>query len=252
VARKRNRPESHENHERWLITYADLITLLLIFFVIMYAISSLDTAKYDTLAQALRMEFTKSDTLLPQNSGFIGTVDPGKGKEGSRTDKALEELAKKERELQEIVGVVQDYIAANGLEDQVRIGDTPRGIAITMNDVFLFDLGKAELKPEAYPVLDRLAELFASINAKISIEGHTDNVPLATGSLYRDNWGLSNARSLSVLRYFIYNAKLDENKFISTGYADTEPVAPNDTEENRQKNRRVEIVILRERPTSQE
>lgn len=253
MARKRKRQESHENHERWLITYADLITLLLIFFVIMYAMSKIDTAKYEVLAQALRLEFKKADTMMPQNSGLIGRVDPGKGKEGDKTNKDVNDKEKKEQELQDLLKVVNEYIKENQLEDQVHVADTPRGIAITLNDLFLFDLGKADLKPAAFPVLDKLASLFPTLHAKISIEGHTDNLPLSTGSVYRDNWGLSNARSLSVLRYFIYNAHLDEANFISTGYADTMPVAPNDTEENRQKNRRVEIVVLREQqPQSQE
>jgi chemotaxis protein MotB len=115
-----------------------------------------------------------------------------------------------------------------------------------LNDLFLFDLGKAELKKDAYPVLNQLASLFPTLNTTISIEGHTDNLPLATGSIYRDNWGLSNERSLSVLRYFINTAGLEPKKFISTGYADTRPVAENNSAENRSKNRRVEIVVLRE------
>ena len=248
MARKRKPQISHDNHDRWLITYADLITLLLIFFVVMYAMSKIDIAKYEVLAQALKAEFMKSDTFMPLNSGVIGTLNPGKGEQGNEVKKNGDN-GKAEQELQDLMNVVNAYIRENQLEDKVKVADTPRGIAITMNDLFLFDLGKADLRPEAYPVLDKLASLFPSLNAKVSIEGHTDNLPLATGSVFRDNWGLSSARSLSVLRYFLYNAKLDPHQFISTGYADTMPVAPNDSDENRQKNRRVEIVVLRQLPT---
>jgi chemotaxis protein MotB len=246
MARKRKTSEEQENHERWLITYSDLITLLLIFFVIMYAMSKIDTAKYEVLAQALKLEFKKADTILPHNAGVTGSLTPGKGSKDEQTKKNEDsDKDKKEKELQELLKIVNQYIDEKQLQGQVSAADTPRGIAITLNDLFLFDLGKAELRPAAYPILDKLASLFPTLKSKISIEGHTDNLPLAPGSAYQDNWGLSDARSLSVLRYFINQAKLDGSNFISTGYADTMPVAPNDSADNRQKNRRVEIIVLR-------
>ena len=152
----------------------------------------------------------------------------------------------RERQLENLLEKVQAYIEQNNLQGHVSVGDTPRGVAVSLNDLFLFDLGKAELKPEAYPILNQLATLFPTLNASISIEGHTDNLPVLTGSPFKDNWGLSQARSLSVLRYFVDDAGLDPNKFVSTAYADTRPIAPNDSDANRQKNRRVEIVVLRE------
>jgi chemotaxis protein MotB len=259
VARKNKKQGSHENHERWLVTYADLITLLLVFFIIMYAMSKIDMNKYEVLARALNFQFTKSDSPIVGGKGIIGTVGkttsdseankkgdpedqtkPNKEKEKEQADKLQQE-----KELQNLLAKVQAYIQEQKLQSQVSAADTPRGIAITLNDLLLFDLGKADLKPAAFPVLDKLATLLPTLNTTVSIEGHTDNLPLSPGSAYKDNWGLSNARSLSVLRYFIYNAHLDDRKFISTGYADTKPVAENNSDENRQKNRRVEIVVLR-------
>lgn len=243
--RRRKKQQVEENDERWLITYADLITLLLIFFIVMYAMSQIDVAKYETLAQSLRMEFKKSDSFLPSNAGLIGSMDPGKGRDGDQPNKDIAEFKEREQELQDLLRLVNEYIEENNLGDKLYATDTPRGISIKLNDQFLFDLGKADLRSESIPVLQKLSSLFPSLHTKISIEGHTDDLPLATGSLYRDNWGLSQARSLSVLRYFIYTAQLDDRNFISSGYADTVPVAPNDSPENRQKNRRVEIVVLR-------
>jgi chemotaxis protein MotB len=268
MARK-TKHQSHDNHERWLITYADLITLLLVFFIIMYAMSKIDTAKYTVLAQALNFQFQKSDTVLPSGKGVLGQVgkttsdqDQNKlnpnedsSKTGNNSDASKQfdkttnnqfDKDKKERDLQELLKQIQSYIQQNQLQAQVQAANTERGIAITLNDLLLFDLGKADLKPAAYPVLDKLASFISTLNAKVSIEGHTDNLPLAPGNPLKDNWGLSNARSLSVLRYFKYTAKLDDRNLISTGYADTKPVAPNDSEANRQKNRRVEIVVLRD------
>ncbi|UQZ84367.1 Chemotaxis protein LafU [Paenibacillus konkukensis] len=252
VARKTKKNADHENHERWLITYADLITLLLIFFVIMYAMSKIDNEKYQVLASALSFEFKKAETVMPQGQGVLGQVSTAKARDGEKTeddekDKKEKEEQEREKQLEDLLAKVQMYIEEQNLQAQVSAADTPRGVAVTLKDLFLFDLGKAELKKEAYPVLNQLATLFPTLNATISIEGHTDNLPLATGSLYKDNWGLSNERSLSVLRYFVYNEGMDPKKFISTGYADTRPVADNDTPENRSKNRRVEIVVLRDK-----
>ncbi|GCL73712.1 flagellar motor protein [Paenibacillus naphthalenovorans] len=246
--RNRRKHQQQENHERWLITYADLITLLLIFFVVMYAMSKIDAKKYDVLSQALKSEFLKADSIMQQGEGVIGAANPAKG--GSdETKREQQEKEHEEKQLENLLEQIQAYIDEHQLQTQISAADTPRGVAITLNDLFLFDLGNAELKPAAFPILNQLASLFPSLDATISIEGHTDNLPLATGSVFRDNWGLSQARSLSVLRYFVNHAKLDEKKFISTSYADTRPVADNNTPENRAKNRRVEIVVLREKST---
>lgn len=255
--RRRSKIAPHATNERWLVTYADLITLLMIFFVIMYAMSKVDVAKYETLAQALQMQFTEGPSIIPKGTGIMGEAIPGKGPDGeaarNEPDKPAAETTaddraedgQKEADLQNLLKVVREYIAEQHLESQVSASDTSRGIAITLNDLFLFDLGKADLKPGAYPVLEKLASLFPKLNAKVSIEGHTDDLPVAAGSAFQDNWGLSQARSVSVIRYFVNSALLQPDMFVSSAYADTRPVAPNDSDENRQKNRRVEIVVLR-------
>lgn len=256
MARRRKQPSaSHSSSERWLITYADLITLLMIFFVILYAMSKIDSAKYDTLSKALQMQFNDGSSIIPKGTGIMGEAIPGDPKTGEQTQQQpesktelnaeVEKEKEKEKELQNLLKIVQQYISDQHLEEQLSASDTPRGIAIKLNDLFLFDLGRADLKQGAYPLLEKLASLFSTLDTRVSIEGHTDDLPLATGSAYQDNWGLSQARSVSVIRYFVNTAKLDADTFISSAYADTKPVAPNDSETNRQKNRRVEIVVLR-------
>jgi chemotaxis protein MotB len=262
MARKKKH-EEHVNHERWLITYADLITLLLVFFIIMYAMSKIDTAKYTILAQSLNLQFTKGDSIIPKGNGISGVITPtnGDGKTQGQgasnqdisnvsVDKEKEDKEKKEKELQDLLQKINAYIVEQNLQTQVSAVNTDRGVAVTLNDLFLFDLGKADLKPASFPILQKLATLFPTLNSTISIEGHTDNLPLNTGSPLIDNWGLSGARSLSVLRYFKNKTGLDDRKFISTGYGDTKPKVPNDTAENRAKNRRVEIIVLRNDPSA--
>ncbi|MDQ0872107.1 chemotaxis protein MotB [Paenibacillus sp. V4I3] len=262
MARRGKKHEEHVNHERWLITYADLITLLLVFFIIMYAMSKVDVQKYSVLAQALNMQFQKADSVLDKGFGVSGQMTPKQGdaqtpqnqnqsqddqkEEKDKTKPEENEKEKREKELQDLLKQVQAYIKDQNLEAQVSASDTERGVAITLNDLFLFDLGKADLKAASFPILQKLASLIPTLNNKVSIEGHTDNLPLATGSPFKDNWGLSFARSLSVLRYFSDTAKLDNNKFIATAYADTMPKVANTSDENRSKNRRVEIIVLRD------
>lgn len=256
--RNRKKSESHENHERWLITYSDLITLLLIFFVIMYAMSKIDVAKYETLSQSLHLQFNKADSVIDKNDGVQGDTKTGKGQEGDSKDLQAtpsptpspdasdKEKQEREKELQDLLAKVNLYITENNLQAQVSANDGQRGVVIKLNDLILFDLGKADLKPASLPILNKLASLFKTLNTKVSIEGHTDDLPLQTGSLYKDNWGLSQARSVAVVRHFLAVDGMRNDMFVSSAYADTMPVAPNDSEENRAKNRRVEIVVLRE------
>jgi chemotaxis protein MotB len=256
MARKKKH-EEHVNHERWLITYADLITLLLVFFIIMYAMSKIDVSKYTILAQSLNQQFTKGDSVIPLGDGISGKITPTQGDAKSKGDQQkgsqneinakenVNDKDKKEKELQDLLQKINAYIVEQKLQTMVSATNTERGIAVTLNDLFLFDLGKADLKPASFPILQKLASLFPTLNSTISIEGHTDNLPLSPGSPFTDNWGLSGARSLSVLRFFKNSAGLDDSKFISTGYGDTKPKVANDSSENRAKNRRVEIIVLR-------
>lgn len=247
---RRRRRGAQENHDRWLITYADLITLLMIFFVILYAMSQVDVQKYETLARQLSLQFRDADSLLEKGSSLLdGNVNPEKFETppppAPKTE-TEDAAAKKERKLQDLLKIIQQYVKDNRLNNEVFVEDTPKGIAIRLSDRFLFDLGRANLKAPALPVLDRLSSLFAKLETTVSVQGHTDNLALQAGASFRDNWELSAARALSVLRYFVDEKKLEEHKFEVAGYADTRPIASNDSEDGRQKNRRVEILVLRQ------
>ncbi|WP_431086486.1 flagellar motor protein MotB [Paenibacillus sp. 8b26] len=263
-AKRRQRQGGGDHRDRWMITYADLITLLLIFFVVMYAMSSLDAKKYEVVVQSLQDTFHKGDSILEQGSGITGTADrytsknPPTTKQPSSDNKAAgptkltereQAFRKQEKELQNLMGVIEQYIADNKLQDQIFVSDQPRGIVITLNDRFLFDQGRAALKQGSANTLSKLASLFRDLKTPISIEGHTDNIPFTralNASTYKDNWELSGARALSVLRFFLDREGLSPTEFQYAGYADTRPVGDNTTEAGRQKNRRVEITVLRQ------
>ncbi|WP_172198356.1 OmpA/MotB family protein [Saccharibacillus qingshengii] len=260
--RKRREGPAHQQ-ERWLITYADLLTLLLIFFIIMYAVSTIDAEKYEAVSGSLQTTFQAGTSILdggPKITGEQGQQIPGSegDDEGTGGEQAqiepvpedeptTRELAfrEQERQLAGFLQTIQSYVEENNLQDQIFVADKPQGISITLSDRFLFDIGRADLKSGAAGILDRLSSLFGTIGATISIEGHTDNQPIK-GGRYADNWELSGDRALSVLRYFIDVRSLPPSQFQYAGYADTRPVGNNATVEGRQQNRRVEITVLRQ------
>lgn len=266
--RRKRHPESRESRDRWMITYADLITLLLIFFVILYAMSSLDTDKYNIVTGSLSESFKSGSTILEGGDGVLdagktpdnkpgntdgdadATAKPTDGSNDKAENEApsARELAFREQEakLAELMGVITSYVKQNNLDEQIFVADKPQGIEITLSDRFLFDVGKADLKSLALPALQQLSGLFKDIGATISIEGHTDNTPVSSASRYRDNWELSGARALSVLRFFLDNEGLNPDTFQYAGYADTRPTGDNTTSAGQQKNRRVEIIVLRQ------
>jgi chemotaxis protein MotB len=272
-----------------MITYADLITLLLIFFIILYAMSSLDTQKYAIVTGSLSDTFKSGSPVLEGGNGVLdgnqgntgaavsneqeaggsagsglssrgnvkesgsngtgtGTDTSGQNGETAEHQPSARELAFREQEakLAALMGVITKYVEDNNLGEQIFVADKPQGIAITLSDRFLFDAGQAELKSPAFPALRQLSGLFRGIGATISIEGHTDNVPVTAASDYTDNWELSGARALSVLRFFLDNEGLSPDTFQYAGYADTRPAYDNTTVEGRQKNRRVELIVLRQ------
>ncbi len=224
MTRARRSVRRHENVDRWLITYADMITLLVALFVMLYAMSAVNQEKFGALAQSMRREFQ----ALPEHQGgkIIGS--------GHLVDSLEQQISQLERFLHEA-----------GLQTQVRVRHEERGLVISLlSDGTLFDLGSAELKPPAREVLDRVAHLLRQIPNPVLIEGHTDNLPIRTAQ-YPSNWELSAARAARVLRYLVQKGGISPHRLTAVGYADTRPLVPNTTPANRAQNRRVDIAILK-------
>lgn len=220
----------------------------------MYAMSRLDVEKYEVVTSSLQQTFKGGDSILELGSGITGTEGrynhknppasadngskQGEGKgttgqadstgQGPLTERELA-FRKQEEELANLMKLIEAYVKDNSLEDQIRVTDLPKGISITLSDRFLFDTGQADLKSGSAKTLAKLASLFRQLNTVISIEGHTDSLPIVYASEFKDNWELSGARALSVLRFFVDKEKLDPQHFQYAGYADTRPAADNDT-----------------------
>jgi len=250
MARKK-RPEEHENHERWLVSYADFITLLFAFFVVMYAISSLNEGKYRVLSDSLNDAFKRAPTS--QEPIRFGTEQPNRAQNGKpsvilqpiavrKTDPVQE--AKRKKEEEKMKGIATDLLKVMEplvKEGQVRVTQSPLGISIEINASVLFSPGQALLQKPSIQVLTAVAQVAGGVPNAIHIEGHTDNIPIATPA-YPSNWELSTARASSVVRLFIENG-VNPARLTAVGYADQRPVEPNDSNEGRGRNRRVTIMI---------
>ncbi len=226
--------------ERWLITYADMITLLLALFIIMYAVSTVDMKKFEAVAKSIREGFGATSTGGAVPIFESGAEAPFSG--GSVRDSSPFEVFAFQR-----IRKVQEAIAQKikKIGGKIELKYTERGIEINIYpSQILFDSGSAILKPQFQEILKELGKELVKLPNNILIEGHTDNRPISTPA-FPSNWELSAARAAAVERYLIEAVSYNSAKMQAIGYADTRPTAPNDTPENMQKNRRVTIVILR-------
>lgn len=238
MARKRYDDGAQENHERWLISYADFITLLFAFFVVMYAISIVNEGKYAVLSEALGDAFG-GRSVAPQAHTSVEPVLPL----SHIVNRKRLEAARRERERMEILA--KDLTATLMplvKSGQVRVTQNARGIGIELNASVLFAQGEATLQQEAREVLGAVAGLLKDAPQRIEVEGHTDNLPI-TNERFASNWELSAVRAASVVRLFIESGVQDV-RLSAIGHGATRPVAPNDTPANQARNRRVAVMIL--------
>ncbi len=238
MARKRYDDGSQENHERWLISYADFITLLFAFFVVMYAISIVNEGKYAVLSEALGDAFG-GRSMAPQAHTSVEPVLPL----SHIVNRKRLEAARRERERMEVLA--RDLTATLMplvKSGQVRVTQNARGIGIELNASVLFAQGEATLQQEAREVLGAVAGLLKDAPQRIEVEGHTDNLPI-TNERFASNWELSAVRAASVVRLFIESGVQDV-RLSAIGHGATRPMAPNDTPANQARNRRVAVMIL--------
>ncbi len=252
--------EEHENHERWLITYADMITLLMVLFIVLYSISQVDLAKFRRLKAGIGGGFG-GPAAAGALDGGSGPMEGGDGlfdaglpsvdmlkNAGAALVAQQARLAAENQQravLQGVQAQIQRSLAADGLGDTVHFRLEARGLVVTVvTDRVLFDTGDADLRPEGREVIDHLAPALAPLPNHLAVEGHTDNVPIS--GRYPSNWELSTARATTVLRELVERHGIAPGRLQAAGYADQRPVEGNETTEGRTANRRVEIVVLAE------
>lgn len=256
-------PEKHANHERWLVSYADFITLLFAVFVTMYAMGQTDKKKAEEVAASLRESFGYSTAAAAATKGILSSTDvrvipaikpemaiipmvnkmPPAGPKQGGLDKGRGKGKAEEKEFKEIQSAIEAYLIKHGAQNKVTIGITRRGLVVSLKEAGFFDSGSAVIKQAGYALLNTIIEAMTQYSNPLRVEGHTDNVPIST-PLFPSNWELSVARATNVLRYIQKNYDIDPSKLSATGYGEFRPTADNATPEGRSKNRRVDIVLL--------
>lgn len=232
MARKKKH-EEHENHERWLVSYADFITLLFAFFVSMYAISSVNEGKFRILSESLAIAFNPSlytSTQMHEGPRFV------REQRAHMADEFKDMFTSNYQKIQTALKDLEKDKKLTLIVDEQKI-------IIRISESMLFDPGSDELLKDGLPVLDEVAAALRDLPNDLRIEGHTDNIPVNTPR-FPTNWDLSSARALKILKYFIDSHKCDPRKLSALGFGEYRPVDSNDTPAGRAKNRRVDITLL--------
>ncbi|HEU5141304.1 MAG TPA: flagellar motor protein MotB [Bacillales bacterium] len=243
--RRRRKSSESESNDRWLITYSDMITLLLIFFIVLYAMSEVEKAKFNSLIESLRNAF-EVKTVESAPTDQIGIDVPDIQLPASVKQPLPESKPKDDEQLDKLYAKLKHYIEENGLSAKMSLVDLPVGVKLTFQDSILFEPGEAQLKQEALQVLGDVSGLLKTVDNEISIIGHTDDVPVDRAE-FRSNWELSTARAQSVRRYLQTKSNVKPARMRVVGYGEYKPKVPNDSKAHRAENRRVNIVVLREK-----
>lgn len=243
--RKNKKKVDQAGSPAWMTTYSDLMSLLLTFFILLFSMSSVSEERFKDAAQSLQMALvgSSSDSILDGNGEIIGDlvgdVDP--------EDIIVEEVPVDPNYIPEEVialyNTVNGFLEEEGLNADVTLSRDQEGVYIDIQEAILFDSGHATLKAAGSETLGQLAELFTLFDNEIIVEGYTDNVPMHSRE-FPSNWELSTGRALSVLRYLSESYDISPSRLSARGYGEHRPIVPNDSDENRALNRRVNIAIV--------
>jgi chemotaxis protein MotB len=247
--RRRRFTEEHENHERWLVSYADFVTLLFAFFVVMYALSSVNEGKYRVLSDSLVTAFRSAThdgggTMVLKQPQMTSVVPPQRIR-----NQALQMREKQSEQMKKVARDVTQVIAPYAAQGQISVIESDRGVTVEINDSLLFAPGRAELAPSAEEAIRGVGRVFAGAEYPVTIEGHTDNAPIST-PLFPSNWELSAVRATTVLRLMV-DAGVPPARLTAIGYGDQRPIAENVTPDGRARNRRVAIQLEATVPNAQ-
>ena len=259
MTRRRKRSRAHSNHERWLVSYADFITLLFAFFVVLYASSQVDKRKVGKLSLAIQVAFQElgvfpaSTTQIPLDTNEPMPFSKVQAIENVKHNAAIGRIASppedslaassEETDLTTLQNQLSEALHHEIALHEVTLHRETDGLVISLQEFGFFDSGSATIKPESLAALDRIASILAIRTYNLRIEGHTDNIPIHTARIV-SNWELSTARATELVRLLIIRHRIAPERLSAAGYAQYHPVASNLTAQGRAQNRRVDIVIL--------
>ena len=241
--KKRGKKHEEEASEAWLLPYSDLMTLLLALFIALFAISQTDQTKLNQLAQAFSAAFNMGGPSFFDKMG--PNVSTQRELMTNSEDVGNAAYIQENQNLENLQEQLDNYIQQNNLEDQLSTQLEEEGLMIRIKERALFPSGSADLVPESQRIGPVVAGLLAAVPERVLISGHTDTDPISTAQ-FPSNWELSSVRAMTFMKYLLsINENLNPARFSAIGYGEYRPIAPNDTAENKQKNRRVEILIAR-------
>jgi chemotaxis protein MotB len=254
VARKRQHPE-HENHERWLVSYADFITLMFAFFVVMFASSQTDKARAQRVSDSVKDALDKGGVAAAVHEILGGTVDEkGKGNAQMKGPGGSQKVSAQPAVLAELLPSMQylnKELQAEINDGKIEMHLEPRGLVLSLRQAAFFPSGEDTIDPKTYPIVEKIAQTIRALHNSVRLEGHTDSVPIHTAR-FHSNWELSAARSIAMMELLSERFEIPRQRMAIAGYADTAPVDSNDTQEGRAHNRRVDVVILNQQVKSTE
>ncbi len=231
----------HENSERWLLTYADMITLLMVLFVVMYAVSTTDLSKFTALAESFSTAFN-TDVFTGQQALVVS------GAQGSAPGNAMFDASSDvvAADYRSVEASIRDFAIIQGMGGEVSVERVPEGIAIRLSEALLFQSGRARLGEPSWAVIRRIEKIVGPLPNQLRIEGHTDDMP-PSGPFYENNWELSTARALAVLSA-LETLQVAPGRLSAAGYSGYQPLVPNVDDAARARNRRVDLLILYPQP----
>lgn len=256
MKRREIKKRKHNGAPKWMVTYSDMVTLILVFFILLFSMSQIDLVKFEAISDSFRdrMIFDFYPSSIPMDNPTEGTSHMDSGKLSNEFKLQLPTLLKdrndqgddiddEEDSLSLLMDSVEKYLDESNLNNVISASRTDRGVVLVLQEKLLFDSGEASILDSGKPFLNKIAGLLRDIPNSVKVEGHTDSRPISNYR-YPSNWELSGARASSVIRYLMNEVIMDSSRFSSAGYAETRPIVPNSSSENWSKNRRVEIVIL--------
>lgn len=254
MARKKPHPE-HENHERWMVSYADFITLMFAFFVVMFATSQTDKARAQQVSDSVKQALDKGGVAAAVHEILGGTVDEKgkgnaqmKGPGGSQKAKVAPERAVL-AELLPSLQYLNKELQAEIHDGKIEMHLDPRGLVLSLRQATFFPSGEDAIDPKTYPIVEKIAQTIRELPNQVRLEGHTDSIPIHTAR-FHSNWELSAARSIGMMELLSDRFEIPRQRMAIAGYADIAPLDSNDTQEGRAHNRRVDIVILNQQVKS--
>ncbi|WP_410772396.1 flagellar motor protein MotB [Fontibacillus sp. BL9] len=250
MSKKNKKHQEHEEHadESWLLPYSDLMTLLLALFIVLFGMSTVDAKKFEEMSEAFQSVLTGGSGVLDHNamsSNTKNSISENEIPKPSTNSKKSELMRKEQENLESLKKQLDTYIKNNGLTDQLNTKLNQSQLMVTISDNALFPSGEAEVKPDARILAKAISAMLQEFpDYEVIVSGHTDNVPISNYE-FPSNWDLSSVRALNFMKILLLNNQLDPKKFSAIGYGEYHPVASNETNVGRAKNRRVEVSIIR-------